>query len=169
MHVELWDTHEVALESRTEYANPFRDVELTAKFTHASSGRVVTVDGFYDGDQTWRIRFMPSELGTWTYVTTSSDPALTGTTGSIECVAPTQPHLKSPLHWDGLHFFHVDGTPRFLNSTRLSCQFASPEVWARVIDHLRSHEINRVFFMLGGKLDTFKDLFAAGPDFDRFN
>ena len=48
--VERWDTYEVALRGGA-YANPFRDVRLTAVFTH-ESGRSVTVQGFYDGDRT---------------------------------------------------------------------------------------------------------------------
>ena len=54
--IERWDTREVVLTAAKSYANPFRDVVLTADFTH-SSGKVIAVNGFYDGGSTWRVRF----------------------------------------------------------------------------------------------------------------
>src|SRR5215470_3165842 len=54
------------------HASPFLDVRL-AVFKH-DSGRTLEAQGFYDGDRTWRIRFMPLEAGRWTYSTRSNDP-----------------------------------------------------------------------------------------------
>ncbi len=64
VNVQRWDTYEIALIAANVYANPFRDVGLTGTFTHQASGKSITVNGFYDGGSTWRIRFMPAELGT---------------------------------------------------------------------------------------------------------
>ena len=61
--VERWDTFEIALDAAGSYDNPFRDLELTARFTHEPSGKTIAAGGFYDGASTWRIRFMPTELG----------------------------------------------------------------------------------------------------------
>lgn len=47
-------------------------VELTSP-----NGKITTVPGFWDGDQTWRVRFMPTVVGTWKY-TTKSLPAVPG-------------------------------------------------------------------------------------------
>jgi len=112
---------------------------------------------------------MPTEIGSWHYTTRSNDQGLDGKEGSFLCVSPTQSHLHGPLLCKGYHFFHADGTPRFLISTRLSCQFAPRESWARVIRFLQEHRINRVFFIMGGIAGTLKDLFGEGPDFDRYN
>lgn len=169
MNVERWDTCEFAFRATDSYTNPFRDVELVVTFTHEPSGRAITVNGFHDGDATWRVRFMPTELGAWRYTTASTDPGLNGQTGGLECVKPVKPYLHGPLACRGYHFFHADGTPRFLISTRLSCQFAAPEIWARVIPFLQAHRINRVFFIMGGVAGTLRDLFGEGPDFDRYN
>ena len=60
--VPQWEQFETSFTLHTA-KNPFTDVTLKATFTHAVSGKVITVDGFYDGDDTYRIRFMPTEQG----------------------------------------------------------------------------------------------------------
>lgn len=79
MNIERWDTFEVAFNALRAYDNPFQDVELTGIFTHKETGRIITVNGFYDGDSTWRIRFMPNELGLWSYITKSSSRRIVNT------------------------------------------------------------------------------------------
>lgn len=169
MKVERWDTYEITLTASKTYENPFRDVELTGTFRHLDSGQSINVNGFYDGGSTWRIRFMPIELGVWNYVTESADSGLDGKAGEITCVEPTQPYLHGPLYAKGYHFFHADGTPRFLISTRMSCPHASPEVWKRMTDFLNAYKLNRVLFIMGGVGGTVKELYGDGPDFWRYN
>ncbi|MBM3334000.1 DUF5060 domain-containing protein, partial [Candidatus Sumerlaeota bacterium] len=173
--VERWDVHEETLIASGSYANPFQDIDVTAIFTHEASGARLTVDGFYDGGNTWRIRFMPTQLGTWRRMTKSNDRDLDGKMGSIECVSPAKSYLHGPLKAKGGHFVRADGTPRFLISTRLSCQFALPSVFPRLIAVLKESRINRVLFMMPGvdstkdPVHTQKNLFAAGPDYTRYN
>ena len=81
MNVERWDTHEINFAASKEYENPFCDVELTGIFKHEESGKTIKVNGFYDRGLTWRIRFMPTELGTWNYTTESGDTGLSGKSG----------------------------------------------------------------------------------------
>ena len=173
--VQRWDVHEATLAASESYANPFQDVSLTATFTHVSSGERLTVDGFHDGGSEWRIRFMPTQIGTWRWTTRSNDRGLDGKTGSLECVASVKPYLRGLLKVQGRHFVHVDGTPRYLISTRLSCQFAPPSAWPPLIAFLKEGRINRVLFMMPG-VDSKKDpvytqrnLFAPGPDYTRYN
>ena len=64
-----------------ENGNPYVDVEFGATFEQGS--RAVQVTGFYDGVGTYRVRFMPDSVGTWTYCTQSSRPELDGKTGSL--------------------------------------------------------------------------------------
>jgi len=147
-NVERWDTYELNFRGGT-YVNPFRDIGLTATFRH-ESGRTIRVNGFYDGDVTWRLRFMSVELGRWTYTTESTDPTLDGKTGAFVCTRSIKPYLHGPIRAQGLHFIHADGTRRFLISTRLSCQFADPRVWKPLLAFLKEHSINRVLFIMGG-------------------
>jgi len=173
--VERWGTYEHSLDAAGSYANPFQDVTLTATFTHASSGARLTVEGFYDGASTWRFRFLPMQLGTWHWTTASADHGLDGKMGTIECVMPVKSGLHGPLQAEGHHFVHADGTPRFLISTRLTCQFAPPSAWPSLIAFLKANRINRVLFMMPG-VDSKKDpvytqrnLFAPGPDYTRYH
>ncbi len=172
--VERWDTYEHSLDAASSYANPFEDVTLAATFTHAGSGTRLTVDGFYDGGSTWRLRFMPTQLGAWHWTTASHDPGLDGRTGTIECVAPKKSFLHGALRVQGYHFVHADGTPRFLISTRLTCQFAPPSTWPPLIAFLKANRINRVLFMMPGvdsqkdPVHTQRNLFAPGPDYTQY-
>ena len=70
MNIERWGLFEYRLSSPTQYENPFRDVMLTAAFTCEAGTK--TVEGFYDGDDTWVIRFMPEHLGTYSFLTAHS-------------------------------------------------------------------------------------------------
>jgi len=45
---------------------PMVEVRVTATFT-APSGAASVIEGFWDGDGTWRVRFNPGETGAWRY------------------------------------------------------------------------------------------------------
>jgi hypothetical protein len=169
MDVQRWDSLEVAFSAAREYANPFRDVALTASFTHLPSGRTVQATGFYDGDATWRLRLLPDETGEWRYRTESSDAGLDGHEGTFRCVPSEAPYLRGPLRARGHHFFHADGTPRFLISTRLSCHMTAPDVWMDAVRYLKAHHIERVLFIMGGIAGTTPRLFGPDLDFDRYD
>jgi hypothetical protein len=81
MDIQRWDFIEIAHEATAEREYPFRFVDFDATFTHIDSGHSVNISGYYDGDATWRLRFMPTELGTWRYLTSSNTPGLDGHEG----------------------------------------------------------------------------------------
>ena len=62
--VEKWDVFEIALDGKTE-GNPFTDYEIKGEFEGNNEKKCVT--GFYDGDGVYKVRFMPSFEGTYTY------------------------------------------------------------------------------------------------------
>lgn len=104
--VEQYGMYEVVLKGK-DAGNPFIDLELTATFTRG--GERFTPEGFYDGDGTYRVRFMPPAAGQWTYVTHSNHPDLDGKTGSFTAVEGAN---KGPVRVaDTHHFAHADGTP----------------------------------------------------------
>jgi hypothetical protein len=88
--VPKWKRYEITLSNASWQGNPF-DIELTGEFKNAFSGRILTQLGFYAGDNTWKIYFMPDELGEWSYVTRSPDTDLDGNEGSFTCVASDLP------------------------------------------------------------------------------
>src|SRR5438132_10686130 len=81
--VEQWGIFELELHGSAE-GNPYLDVELAAQFAYKH--RVIEVDGFYDGDGVYRIRFMPDREGTWRYSTRSNLDVLNGVEGTVTCV-----------------------------------------------------------------------------------
>ena len=90
--VPLYGLFEQSITNNRVYSNPFFDVELNAVFT-SPSGRVINFFGFYDGDghggqdgTVWKQRFMPDELGTWTYSMSFSDGSRSEK-GIFECVS----------------------------------------------------------------------------------
>ncbi|WP_372351231.1 DUF5060 domain-containing protein [Streptomyces sp. KL116D] len=106
--VERWGLFELALRGPAD-GNPYQDVEFGAEFRHGH--RVVRADGFYDGDGTYRVRFMPDRTGPWTYTTRSNAPRLDGTEGGFHCL-PAGPGNHGPVRVAGPRTFaHADGTP----------------------------------------------------------
>jgi hypothetical protein len=92
--IGLYDKFEIALDFSASFTNPydFEQVNLQAVFI-SPSDKNFTVDGFYyqdfkvnnsngtlipSGSPNWRIRFAPTEAGTWSYVISIRDAA--GTT-----------------------------------------------------------------------------------------
>ncbi|MDQ3699860.1 MAG: DUF4038 domain-containing protein [Chloroflexota bacterium] len=65
--VHRWGRFEVSLELPLGGGvDALRDVQVVAELT-APSGRRRHVPGFWDGDNTYRVRFAPDELGVWRY------------------------------------------------------------------------------------------------------
>jgi hypothetical protein len=108
--VERWNIFEAPLEGPST-GNPYLDVTLAATFRKGN--RTVRVDGFYDGEGKYLIRFMPDELGTWTYTTESSTPALNNHSGTFDCT-PASPTNHGPVSVrDTFHFGYADGNPYY--------------------------------------------------------
>ena len=106
--VEQWGIFETSLPGPVD-GNPFVDSTLTARFSQGE--RVIQVDGFYDGDGTYRIRFMPTATGEWKYQTQSNRPELDGKTGTFTVTAP-RPGNHGPVSVrHTFHFAYADGTP----------------------------------------------------------
>src|SRR5690242_3069158 len=105
---EQWGVFELELAGSAE-GNPFLEVELTAQFTYKH--RTIEVDGFYDGDGIYRIRFMPDTQGSWRYQTQSNLEALNGAEGTFTCVAPSADNHGPVQVFNTYHFAYADGTP----------------------------------------------------------
>ncbi|MGB5891942.1 MAG: DUF5060 domain-containing protein, partial [Thermoanaerobaculia bacterium] len=83
--VDKWRRHVVSLANGSYSGNPF-ELEVEATFTHTSSGTQLTLPGYYAGSDTWKIGFMPTLTGDWTWITSSDDVDLDNKTGSLTCV-----------------------------------------------------------------------------------
>ena len=108
--VERWGIFELALNGPKD-GNPFVDVKLSAQFKQGD--RVLSPEGFYDGDGVYRVRFMPDALGAWSYTTRSDRKELDGQTGTFTCTKPSAENHGPVRVRNRVHFAYADGTPYY--------------------------------------------------------
>jgi len=107
--VEKWDVFEVCVQGKKD-GNPFVDYVIEAEFTGADKQKKIA--GFYDGDGNYKVRFMPSEAGEYTFQVRGSfsDEVYTG---NFLCTAPSADNHGSVKISDCYHFSCEDGTPYY--------------------------------------------------------
>ncbi|MDR0999313.1 MAG: DUF5060 domain-containing protein [Clostridiales bacterium] len=130
--IEKWGIFEIELKAKTEFDNPFTQGELAAKFV--IGGKSVNVFGFYDGDNIWRIRFMPQEEGEYSFLISSNMPEFTGQTGSFTCMPPSEGNHGPVRVYKKYHFAYDDGEPFFVLGT--SCY-----AWTTRSDEMRKQTL----------------------------
>lgn len=86
--VEIYQKWEIEVKNTKKYTDPLRDVALKVRLT-SREGRVLNHSGFYDGNQTWKIRFSPDEYGEWAYEYWFTDDQKK-TSGEFGCIPTTQ-------------------------------------------------------------------------------
>ncbi len=140
--VERWGIFDVTLQGPTA-GNPFLDVRLSAEFRHEH--RTVSVDGFYDGDGAYKIRFSPDMEGEWTYTTRANRPELAGRTGSFTC-APAASRNRGPVSVrDTFHFGYADGTPYLpFGTTCYAWTHQPPELQDQTLHTLATAPFNKM-------------------------
>jgi hypothetical protein len=117
--VPLWGRWEAAFQAAMAVERP-ADVAFSIELTTPSGKRLQT-QGFWDGDRTWRVRYLPKEEGTWKFAT-RSQPAVEGLaehSGEFNCrkqdAAANVLQKRGPIRVASsqTHFEHADGTPYF--------------------------------------------------------
>lgn len=116
-----WHKYELSFTSSVAYENPIQDVRSFEVAFTSPSGNQKTINGFWDGGDVWRARFMPFETGKWTFETKCSDTKNTGLNnqkGAFICKPNTDqkdiykhgPIINPP----GTYYLkHADGAPFF--------------------------------------------------------
>ena len=140
--VPQWEVFELSLPGPSQ-GNPFTDVHLTATF--ALGHRFTHVDGFYDGDGRYKVRFMPDAEGQWSFTTQSSAPALSGKTGEFTCTAPLAGAHGPVGVRNGHHFGYADGAPFFpFGTTCYAWVHQSEELQQQTLQSLQTAPFNKV-------------------------
>ena len=182
--VRRYDLFEVSLKGPKD-GNPFVEIQLAATFS--LEHRSVTVDGFYDGDGTYKVRFMPDTLGEWTYTTSSNAAALNHQTGRLVCVA-AKAGDHGPVGVRAMHHFaYADGTPYFpfgttcyawahqgdaLEEQTIATLRQSPFNKVRMCVFPKSYEYNHnepEFYLFPRTAASSKENPLGGNDYTRFN
>jgi hypothetical protein len=105
--------HEVTLRARDPLGNPFTDTEVQVVFSRPD-GSAVTVDAFYDGEQTYRARAYCDTTGTWSWRSRANRPSLDGVEGHFTVAASSLPG-KLRVHPDDRHQLAYDDGRWFLH------------------------------------------------------
>lgn len=130
VEVGKWKRFELSFTNNNWSGNKW-DLEFKGNFT-SPSDQQLTQWGFYagqiGGNDTWKIYFMPDEIGTWTFETQSTDPDLDGKTGSFNCI---ESRLEGQLLQNGNRWKMKDGGPDFPNifSSRLVVEGSAQPRW----------------------------------------
>ncbi len=125
-----WVVNELVLNSSNKYKKPLEDCELDLILKNGDT--TLTVPGFWDGDEVWRVRFALPSAGEWTYetkCTNADDAGLNGKAGTITCTEytgnlaiykhgfiKTTPNVKYFTYADGTPFFYLGDTHWSLGS-----------------------------------------------------
>jgi len=119
--VGIWDRFELVLKNEKNYPDPYRSVELKVSFTH-KLGRKINFWGFYDGNQTWKIRFMPDDIGKWDYKAWFTD----GTheiEGSFQCVSSDLPSQVNKDEFNPFWLGYKGGNHQLFRSFHVGDRF----------------------------------------------
>lgn len=171
--VERWGCYEVSLQAAVK-GNPF-DVQLAAVFTNGADK--VEVRGFYDGSDSFKLRFMPLREGRWTYSTSSKVSALNRRKGSFECVAPSADN-HGPVVPDGTNFKYADGSRYYpVGTTSYDWMHVQGDAPQRTIVSLKESGFNKIrclFFLQNLPIEypevyPFEKEADGSWDYDRFN
>ncbi len=149
--VECWDRFELALRHKAG-GNPF-SVKVSATFTNGQTSK--TVAGFYDGDNTYRIRFMPTEAGEWKYVTSSSAGAMSRQKGSFTAVPASQNNHGMVVVDKKYHFMYADSTRYYpFGTTSYAWTHATDALQEETVKQLAESGFNKIRMCVFPKEDA---------------
>ncbi|MBR3272495.1 MAG: DUF5060 domain-containing protein [Clostridia bacterium] len=149
---ERWGIFEIALKGKDD-GNPFLDYEIVGAFSGEHES--VRVKGFYDGEGVYRVRFMPSFEGKYTYVIEGSavDSPVTGT---FEAVAPAANNHGPVRVVDGTLLAWVDGTPHYsVGTTCYAWVNQDMDLQEQTLDTLSKSPFNKIRFCIFPKFYEF--------------
>jgi hypothetical protein len=140
---EQWGLEEIVLRGPSG-GNPYRDVQLA----RASAGdRTIVVPGFWDGGDTYKVRFSPPATGEWRYETQSATPELNGKTGVFTATAP--PAITTARCRCSTRYYlrYADGTPYHqFGTTCYAWVHQTRELQEQTLQTLAASPFNKIRF-----------------------
>jgi hypothetical protein len=115
-------------------------IDLTAEFLHTESGEKTVVKGFYAGDGTCKVRFLPEQAGVYTCTVrglVSDDITLN--------IAPARVGRHGIVRAKGIHFYFDDGTPYYGFGTTVYALISQTDALIdETMDTLRHAPFNKI-------------------------
>ena len=141
---EQWGVEEIVLRGPSG-GNPYLDVRLSARFVQGD--RSILAPGFWDGGDTYRVRFSPPTSGQWRYETKSATPQLNGKTGVVKVAATTGNNHGPVVVFDTFYFRYADGTPYHqFGTTCYAWVHQTPELQEQTLQTLAASPFNKIRF-----------------------
>lgn len=149
VYASQWREIEIELFARTDWPNPYTNVEVWVDFRH-SAGTEIRRPAFWDGGLSWKVRFAsPLRDGSWQWKSAASvdDAGLNGSVGVLECSSSSHSGNGSTFYAHGFwtmskgkrNLVHADGTP---------CMLAGDTAWAlpwrATPEHCREYAADRM-------------------------
>ena len=157
--VQKWDIIELTFHGPSE-GNPFVGTSFAGHFTNGDDS--LNQEGFYDGNGTYIIRFMPDKEGVWNYVTTSNKEELNGKKGSFECIKPVSNNHGPVRVSNQFHCKYEDGTPYYpFGTTIYEWPFQDETTKNQTIETLKSSPFNKARFLA---VPPYKERYIDGPN-----
>jgi hypothetical protein len=121
--VGIWDKFEYVLKNTSNYKDPYRDVELKVEFK-SPEGENIRFWGFYDGDQTWKVRFSPDAYGRWRYKMWFSDqPEIILADSAFRCEPSDLPGMVSKYPYNPFWLGYKSGNHELFRSFHVGDNF----------------------------------------------
>jgi hypothetical protein len=141
--ISLWDRFEASYNCAYS-GNVFTNVRFTATFRGPDTTFVVP--GFYDSNNTFKLRFMPQKAGKWNFVTHSNIAALNNKKGSFECIkADANNHGLVKVSSDSHNFTYADGIPYYpFGTTAYAWTHMGNALQEMTLQSLRQSGFNKV-------------------------
>jgi len=143
--VSKWGVFEVTCQGRTD-GNPFTDYQIEGMFS--GSQETVHVDGFYDGDGIYKVRFMPSYEGDYHFVIKGNfmEQELTG---EFHVCAPAEGNHGPMRVVNTYHFAYEDGTPYYsVGTTCYVWELQNEEIIEQTFQTLKDNAFNKIRFCI---------------------
>ena len=143
--VEKWGIQEITVKGKTS-GNPFTDSTVRGTFT--GKNETVEADGFYDGEGVYKVRFMPSFEGDYSFKITGSfsDDVYEG---GFTVTSATEGNHGPVRVANTFHFAYEDGTPYYsIGTTCYVWELQSDERIAQTIQTLKEGPFNKIRFCI---------------------
>ncbi len=154
--VERWGVFEVEIQGPSD-GNPFTERQFSGIFR--SKHETVSADGFYDGNGVYKVRFMPSFEGDYTFETSGNFPEANAK-GTFTVAAPGKGNHGPMRVANQYHFAYEDGTPYYSVGTTCYAWVHQPEdVYQKTLEELDKGYFNKMRFCVFPKhyIHNFRD------------
>ena len=143
--VERWGVFEAEARGRQD-GNPFTD--YTVKGVFSGENETKAVDGFYDGEGVYRVRFMPSFVGRYHF---KIGGTFSGEVyeGDFEAVPPSGGNHGMVRVANTYHFAYDDGTPYYpVGTTCYVWTLQKEELQEQTLETLKNSAFNKIRFCI---------------------